>query len=71
MIRGAVDVFCVADLLHPAVRLAVFGNGEGDVRLQGHEAAVGICEGQKLTGIEKVFVFQVEVVLLKFADLIK
>ena len=54
---GAVDVFMVIHLLQPARRgLGVLDNGEGDIRLEGHQPSVGVGKGQDVLADQKALV---------------
>ncbi len=64
---GAVDVLLVVDLLGGPAAGGAADDGEGHVRLEGHEAAVGVGEGQDMLADQKALVAGVQVVGLKAA----
>ena len=70
-LAGAVYIFRVI-VATAALRLhlGVFGDGEGDIRLEGQQAAVQICKGDDLLTRQETAVFLVEAVLLKAAHMV-
>ncbi len=57
---GAVDVLVVINFLQSAGGgLGIFDDGEGDIRLQGHQPPVGIGKGQDILADQKALVSQI------------
>ena len=69
-LAGAVDRLVVVHLPGAGLPLpGVLDDGEGHVRLQGHDDPPGIGEGDHPVADQEVLVADVEVILLKLAHL--
>ena len=63
-----VDIFKIVEFFGGFIcGVGIFGDGEGDVRLQCADAAVDIMEGNDIRAFEEVFVFKVEIIFFESA----